>query len=247
MYVYTRCRWMLIICVRLRSVCNLYHAWFDPCAQLMMMRMMMNMMRHVPLLSSLLFPQVFGRGVCVEVRTTSRTRLEARDGCVSRSLIGRIGQDRPSSFTLGGESLRAQRNVCGWQVYMDFYMVEYGWCFVVCRNLRRSTSKRYAWCKFRWTVWESRALDNWHRLWVRVNIPHNCMVMALGSCVKWPYCGHFQLHRRYWPLDWIRIFLILLMVVLMVYACVLLFQFYEIVGVEMYKRYERSNCKYLFL
>jgi hypothetical protein len=115
----------------------------------------------------------------------------------------------------------------------------------------RPTSKRYAWCKFRWTVWESRALDNWYGLWVRVDIPHNCMVMALGSCVKWPwgawpYCEHFQLHRQYWPLDWIGICLILLMVVLIIYVCVLLFQCFEVVGVEMYKSYERSNCHYIF-
>ena len=27
-------------------------------------------------------------------------------------------------------------------------------------------------------------LNNWYNLWMRVEGPHNCMVMAFGSCVK---------------------------------------------------------------
>jgi hypothetical protein len=29
-------------------------------------------------------------------------------------------------FTLGGEGLKAQKKVCGWKVYMESYMADYG-------------------------------------------------------------------------------------------------------------------------
>ena len=38
-------------------------------------------------------------------------------------------------FTLESEGLRAQRNYHGWNVYMDSYMIDCDYCFMVCQKL----------------------------------------------------------------------------------------------------------------
>ena len=53
---------------------------------------------------------------------------------------------------------------------------------------------------------ESRVLDSWYGLWMRVKGPHNYMIMALGSCVKRPSCmwvlfGSFFMFSDLYQLD----------------------------------------------
>ena len=41
--------------------------------------------------------------------------------------------------------------------------------------------------RIRQTMLVSKSVYNWYGLWMRVKGPHNHMVTATGSCVKWPY------------------------------------------------------------
>ena len=64
-------------------------------------------------------------------------------------------------FTLEGEGLSTIL------IFNFFYFFYHGW-------------------KVNLDSYKSMALDNWYNLGVRVKSPHNYMVWALGSCVKWP-------------------------------------------------------------
>ena len=47
------------------------------------------------------------------------------------------------------------------------------------------------------TMSESRVLYTWHILWMRVKTPHNYIITALGSCVRWAP-SHCLLQRIGW-------------------------------------------------
>jgi hypothetical protein len=61
----------------------------------------------IPFILSFMLPT--GKQWEVEIRATSHTRLKTRDHCNVRALIGRKDEDRPSSLTLEGEGIKAQR------------------------------------------------------------------------------------------------------------------------------------------
>ena len=52
--------------------------------------------------------------------------------CVERGKVVQV------HFTLEGGGLRAQRNYHGWKVYMDTYMADYRYCFMICWNFLRA-------------------------------------------------------------------------------------------------------------
>ena len=47
-------------------------------------------------------------------------------------------------------------------------------------------SWRWVWRKLWQIMSELRALDSWYNLWMRAKRAHKHMIIALGSCVKWP-------------------------------------------------------------
>ena len=60
------------------------------------------------------------------LRATSCTRPKTRDHCNRRTLIGWKGKACPSSLHTIRWMPKTQRKFCGWEVYMESYMVDYG-------------------------------------------------------------------------------------------------------------------------
>ena len=106
-----------------------------------------------------------------DLRVTSHTRLKACGRCILRFLIGRKAKIVQVHFTLEGEGPK--------EIILDekftwnptWTINNASWSMRICIKF---TSKRPC---------------QWHGLWMRIKGPHNHMVKAFGSCVKWPLHG----------------------------------------------------------
>ena len=121
------------------------------------------------------------------MRATSQTRLKARDHCILRSLIGRKGQDRPSSLQARRRRLDGSKKV-SWME--SLHGVMHGRLWGMFRGLLKFASDPPS--RDRPNANSGRpyhsqgALDNWYGLWMGVKDSPNSMAMALGLCVKCP-------------------------------------------------------------
>ena len=116
----------------------------------------------------------------VTLKTTSHTRLKARDHCILVSLIGRKDQDLPSPLHTRRWRPKGPRKP-SWMKSLDKFLHNKLWRMVhdLLEHLQEIglTHIPAHQCQ----------LNIWYCLWMRVKVPHNYLVTALGAHVKGPY------------------------------------------------------------
>ena len=116
----------------------------------------------------------------VTLRTTSHTRLKARDHCILVSLIGRKDQDLPSPLHTRRWRPKGPRKP-SWMKSLDKFLHN------KLRRMVHDLLEHLQEIGLTHTPAHQCQLNIWYCLWMRVKVPHNYLVTALGMHVKGPY------------------------------------------------------------
>ena len=113
---------------------------------------------------------------------TSHTRLKSHDRCILRSLIGRKGRDHSSSLQTTRCEAQGPRAIIVDEMSIwvqAYYKIMF-----------------YGMLKFATGCMQIMAdCINGTAFGMRIKGPHNYMIMAVGSCVKWPLV-HYQIQTK---------------------------------------------------